>query len=85
MKPRSYLFIAARVTSDGDLKNVIQHAHHAGLVSDGVGLFAFRPLSESLPTSYLPAEVPPEIELARVLWRACLELRAIKVARPEDA
>jgi hypothetical protein len=84
VKPRSYLFIAARVTSDGDLKNVIRHAEHAGLVCDGVGLFAFRPTSPGSPTTYEPAPVPSGMELARVLFRACQELTSIKAARPDD-
>jgi hypothetical protein len=84
VKPRSYLFIAARVTSDGDLRNVIRHAQQAGLVSDGVGLFAFRPTNDDSPTTYVKAEVPSGLELARVLYRASQDLAAIKTARPQD-
>lgn len=84
VKPRSYLFIAARVISDADLRNVIRHAQHAGLVCDAVGLFAFRPIDAASPTTYVPAEVPSGLELARVLFRACQELTAIKAARPAD-
>lgn len=84
VRPRSYLFIAARVVSDNDLRQVIRKAEHATLVSDAVGLFAFRPTSPEAPTTYQPGPVPTNLELGRVLFRACQELTAIKAARPED-
>ena len=85
VKPKSYLFFAARVVSDKDLAQVIRKAQHAELVSDGVGVYAFRAKSEAEPTDYSPATVPSNIELGRVLFRACQELMAIKAARPQDA
>lgn len=84
VKPKSYLFFAARVISDRDLAQVIQKAQHAELVSDAVGLFAFRVTSTQGSTRYEPAVVPSTIELSRVLFRACQELTAIKAARPQD-
>jgi hypothetical protein len=84
VKPRTYLFIAARVIDAQDLKQVIRKAEHAALMCDGVGLFAFRPVDAGTPTTYATAEVPSGLELARVLFRACQELTAIKTARPND-
>jgi hypothetical protein len=84
VKPRSYLFIAARVIDAQDLRQVIRKAEHAALMGDGVGLFAFQPVDADSPTTYKPVGVPTGLELARVLFRACQELTAIKTARPDD-
>lgn len=85
VKPKSYLFFAARVVSDTDLEQVIRKAQHAELASDAVGVYAFRAQSAAAPTRYSPASVPSNLELSRVLFRACQELTAIRNARPEDA
>src|SRR4029077_17233451 len=66
VKPRSYVFIAARVISDGDHARVLQFANVAGLVSDAVGVYCFKPVSPSQPTTYTALAVPAHIELARV-------------------
>jgi hypothetical protein len=84
VKPKSYLFIAARVISDKDLEQVIRKAQHAELASDAVGVYAFRAESADQPTRYSRALVPSNLELGRVLFRACQELTAIKKARPGD-
>jgi hypothetical protein len=81
VKPRSYVFFSARVVSDADLKRVIQFAELARQVSDGCGLFCFRPVSADKPTTYLPAPVPPQVEIARTLFRATQELQSIRTAR----
>jgi len=85
VKPRSYLFIAARATSDNDYQRLIRIANVAGLVSDAVGVYCFTPVSASQPTTYKPRKVPPHIELARVLFRACQDLTALKTAEPIEA
>jgi hypothetical protein len=82
VKPRSYVFIAARVISDGDHARVLQFANVAGLVSDAVGVYCFKPVSPSQPTSYTALAVPAHIELARVLFRACQDLTALRGAAP---
>jgi hypothetical protein len=84
VKPKSYLFFAARVISDKDLAQVILKAQHAELVSDGVGVFAFRPAAPGPEAEYEVAPVPPNLELDRVLFRASQALVAIKNARPQD-
>lgn len=82
VKPRSYVFIAARATSDNDHTRVLRFANVAGLVSDAVGVYCFKPVSPSAPTTYEALPVPPHIELARVLFRACQDLTALKGIKP---
>lgn len=79
-KPKSYVFFAARVIGDKDLARVIRFADVAGLVSDAVGLFCFRPVAEDQPTTYQPAPVPSHVELGRALFRACQDLTATRNA-----
>jgi hypothetical protein len=78
VKPTSYLFVAARATSITDYQRVLKLADVAGLVSDGVGLFCFSPAAPSEPTKYIARPVPPHLELARVLYRACQELSSMR-------
>jgi len=83
--PKSYVFVAARVTSDKDRDRVIRFADMAGLVSDAVGVFCFRPVAEDQPTRYQAEAVPAHIELGRVLFRACQDLTAIKASRTSQS
>lgn len=83
VKPRSYVFFAARVISDNDRERVIHFANMTAQVSDAVGVFCFGPVTPDEPTRYKAEKVPPSIELGRVLFRACQDLTAIKNARPE--
>ncbi|MGH7656076.1 MAG: hypothetical protein ACREN6_15590 [Gemmatimonadaceae bacterium] len=78
VKPRSYVFFSARVTGDKDLARVIQFANLASQVSDACGVFCFRPVSDDKPTTYAAAPVPPQVELSRVLFRACQDLRKLR-------
>jgi len=82
VKPRAYVFIAARVIGDKDLARVVRFANVAGLVSDAVGVYCFAPASASQPTKYIRQEVPPHIELSRVLFRACQDLTALRDKPP---
>jgi len=82
VKPRSYVFFAARVTSDKDRDRVIRFADVAGLVSDSVGVFCFRPVSVDQPTVYRSEKVPPHVEIGRVLFRACQDLRSMRSLDP---
>lgn len=83
VKPRSYVFVAARVISDKDRDRVVQFANVASLVSDAVGVFCFGPGDVSRPTSgYVPREVPAHIQLDRVLFRACQDLTNLKNSPP---
>lgn len=80
IKPRSYVFFAARVISDKDREQVIRMADRAGLVSDAVGVFCYRPVSADEATTYRVEAVPSHLELDRVLFRACQDLTSIKAA-----
>jgi hypothetical protein len=53
---------------------------------DGVGLFCFGPVDEAKPTTYIKYAVPAEIGMARVLYRACQDLTALRSeeARPDQ-
>lgn len=77
VRPRSYVFIAARVTSSKDRDRVVRFADVAGLVSDAVGAFCFGPSSPD-STTYRAEPVPSHIEIGRVLFRACQDLTAIR-------
>jgi hypothetical protein len=83
MKPRSYVFISARVVSDSDLARVIGYANVATLVNDFVGLYCYRPVRDGKWTRYRSEKVPPTIEMERVLYRVCTDLVAIKDVEPE--
>jgi len=78
VRPRAYLFIAARVVSKTDLDATIAFAHTAAQVVDGVGLFCFGPTSEAAPTSYRKFDVPPGISMDRVLYGACQDLLELR-------
>jgi len=82
VKPRSYVFFAARVISENDHARVVRFADVAGLVSDAVGVYCFTPASSSEPTTYRSLPVPSHIELERVLFRACQDLSGFKSAMP---
>gem|GEM_PF-657122 len=81
VKPRTYVFLSARVVSDADLRRVIQFAELASQVSDACGLYCFRPVSALKPTTYVAESVPSHVNMARVLFRACQDLQRIRVAR----
>lgn len=71
--PSSFLFLAIRVVSPQDLRKTIRFADAANQMMDGVGLVAYHPG----PLAYQPGEVPPHLELDRVLSRVCTRLRAL--------
>jgi hypothetical protein len=85
VKPRSYLFLAARVLSKTDRDRVIRLSEQAALVVDAVGVYCFEPVRGVTPTRYQRVAVPSPLEIGRVLFRACQELTGIKTARPQDA
>jgi len=82
VKPLSYLSISARVISDNDLERVQRFARVAGQVTDAVGVYCFRPDDPKSPSTYRRAPVGPDIEMERVLYRACENLTAMKGAEP---
>ncbi len=88
-RPKAYLFIAARVVSNTDFEATVKFARTAGQVEDGVGLFCFGPRANGDPTEYKPIDVPTELSMERVLYRACQDLVGLKqespVAAPPEA
>jgi hypothetical protein len=81
--PKTFLFISARVVSETDLRAIVTYAGRAAQVVDGVGLFCYEPVADDQPTRYRAVSkgIPTELQLARVLYRACEDLLAI-VAEP---
>lgn len=75
--PNIYFFFAVRVLSDSDFDATIRWAHTAQQVVDAVGLYCYEP-EEGTTTKYRRRSgVPTELELERVLYKACLELRSL--------
>jgi hypothetical protein len=74
--PTIYFFIAVRVLSDSDFAATVRWAHTAQQVVDAVGLYCYEPAGGT--TTYRRRDgVPTELELERVLYKACLELRSL--------
>lgn len=78
--PRIYFFMAVRVLSETDVQAVIRCSHVALQVVDAVGLYAYEPTPGTGGwTTYRRREgVPTVLELERVLFRACQELKRLK-------
>lgn len=81
-KPKSYLFISARVVDDRDFQALMGLARAAVQVMDGVGVYAFTPVAPDKPTTYKSVPVPRDVDLAAVLYRACQDLVQLKSAPP---
>jgi hypothetical protein len=82
-KPKSYLFMSARVVDDRDLRALQALARAGGQVLDGVGIYAFRPVASDRPTTYKSVPVDRDVDLAAVLYRACQDLVKLKNTPPE--
>ena len=75
--PNIYFFLAVRVLSESDFDATIRWAHTAQQVVDAVGLYCYEP-EEGTTTQYRRrGGVPTDLELERVLYKACLELRSL--------
>jgi len=74
--PTIYVFLAVRVLSDSDFAATVRWAHTAQQVVDAVGLYCYQPVAGSATTYHRRDGVPTELELERVLYKACLELRS---------
>lgn len=75
--PKIYFFIAVRVVSDSDFARTIQWAHTAQQVVDAVGVYCYEPDGSGTSGYRRRAGVPADLELERILYRACTDLRAI--------
>lgn len=75
--PTIYFFMAVRVLSDSDFAATLRWAHTAQQVVDAVGLYCYEPMDGSTTAYRTRLDVPTELELERVLYKACLELRSL--------
>jgi hypothetical protein len=75
--PKIYFFMAVRVLSDSDFAATVRWAHTAQQVVDAVGLYCYEPVAGTTTTYRRRDGVPTELELERVLYKACLELRSL--------
>jgi hypothetical protein len=85
--PRIYFFLAARVISDSDFRQVVRWCSVASQVVDAVGLFCYEPIGPERPelTQYRKRDgVPAEVALERTLFKACLDLRSLRNQPPLD-
>lgn len=77
VEPKIYFFVAVRVISDSDFERTLRWASTAQQVLDAVGLYCFEPTDGTF-TDYQRREgVPPDLQLERVLYKACVDLQAM--------
>jgi hypothetical protein len=81
-RPKIYFLMAVRAVSDTDFAAVVRWAETAAQVVDAVGLYCYEAKTGSTTQYARRAGVPTAYELERVLYRACVELQALKVAPP---
>ena len=75
--PKIYFFIGVRVVSSSDYERAMRWAATAEQVVDAVGVFCFEPVAEDQFTTYRKrVEVPPSLQIERVLYKACTDLQA---------
>jgi len=75
--PNIYFFLAVRVLSDSDHAATIRWAHTAQQVVDAVGLYCYEPEDGTMTTYRRRDGIPTGLELERVLYKACLDLRSL--------
>ena len=76
VKPHIYFFLAVRVVSDADFERTLIWASAAEKVVDAVGLFCYEPVGDGYTTYRKREGVPTGLQLERVLYNACLDLRS---------
>lgn len=79
-KPKSYLFISARIVDENDFQALMTLARAGVQVLDGLGVYAFTPVAPDKATTYKRVPVPRDVDLAPVLYRACQDLVKLKGA-----
>ena len=78
VEPKIYFFLGVRVTSDRDFERTLAWASTAQQVLDAVGLYCFEPTDNTF-THYRRREgIPPDLQLERVLYKACVDLQAMR-------
>jgi hypothetical protein len=78
VKPRIYFCLAVRVVSESDFQRTLTWASTAQQVVDGVGLYCFEPVDNSYTLYRRREGVPADLQLERVLYKACLDLQSAK-------
>ena len=78
ISPKIHFFLAVRVIDDSDFARTMQWARTAQQVVDSVGLFCFEQQGDAYRRR---TGVPVDLELERVLYRACTSLKAIAKRR----
>jgi len=76
--PKIYFFIAVRVVNDADFERTMQWASTAQQVLDAVGVYCFEPVGDGYTTYRRREGVPADLQLERVLYKACVDLQALK-------
>lgn len=78
IEPMIYFFIGVRVVSQSDFDRAMMWALTAEQVVDAVGVFCFEPVAEDQFTTYRKrTDVPPSVQIERVLYKACTDLQAL--------
>jgi hypothetical protein len=72
-KPLSFLFLAIRVVDRRDFERTLFFANAANQMMDAVGLVVYEPAASGV--GYQALQVPPHLELDRILSRVCTALR----------
>ena len=74
--PKIYFCIAVRVVNDADFERTMTWASTAQQVLDAVGVYCFEPVEGSYTQYRRRDGVPADLELERVLYKACTDLQA---------
>ncbi len=78
IEPMIYFFIGVRVVNQSDFDRAMRWALTAEQVVDAVGVFCFEPVAEDQFTTYRKrTDVPPSVQIERVLYKACTDLQAL--------
>lgn len=78
--PKIYFCIAARVVSDADFERTMTWASVAQQVLDAVGVYCFEPVEGSHTVYRRRDGVPVDLQLERVLYKACVDLQSFHQA-----
>ena len=74
--PRIYFCIAVRVINEADFERTMKWASTAQQVLDAVGVYCFEPVDDTFTTYRRRGGVPADLDLGRVLCKACTDLSA---------
>jgi len=77
VNPRIYFFLGVRVVSDADFERTLTWARTAQQVLDAVGIYCFELTDEGHTQYRRRTDVPPSLQLERVLYKACTDLQAL--------